>query len=176
MVENISDLGTSVFILPEGATKTSTARVVVLNSIATRIVDAQRRNGADYVFPVRGRRRGRLHTSAWKRAWIKAELPVDETVLKGVHNLRHTFDRRLRAADVPIETRKLLMGQANGDITTHYSAAELGELLVAAEKVTDRGIAQTPALTLIRLHRQGVGSAGRIKKGSSSLTGDTGAH
>jgi len=59
---NIPDLETSVFILPEGATKTGTARVVVLNSIAKRIVDAQRRNGADYVFPVRGRRRGRLHT------------------------------------------------------------------------------------------------------------------
>jgi len=156
---NIPDLGTSVFILPESATKTSTARVVVLNSIAKRIVDAQRRNGADYVFPVRGRRRGRLHTAAWKRAWIKAGLPVDETVLRGVHNLRHTFGRRLRAAGVPIETRKLLMGHANGDITTHYSAAELGELLAAAEKVTDRGIAQTPALTLIRRHARGVGKA-----------------
>jgi hypothetical protein len=53
---------------------------------------------------------------------------------------------------VPIETRKLLMGHANGDITTHYSAAELGELLAAAEKVTNRGIAQTPALPLIRRH------------------------
>jgi integrase len=67
---------------------------VVLNSIAKRIVDAQRRNGEDYVFPVRGRRRGRLHTSAWKRAWTNAGLPVDETVLKGVHNLRHTFGRK----------------------------------------------------------------------------------
>lgn len=160
---NIPDLDTSVFILPEGATKTCTARVVVLNSIAKRIVDAQRRNGADYVFPVRGRRRGRLHTSAWKRAWTRAGLPVDETALKGVHNLRHTFGRRLRAAGVPIETRKLLMGHANGDITTHYSAAELGELLAAAEKVTDRGIAQTPALTLIRRHAQGVGKVSEMK-------------
>lgn len=163
---NIPDLDTSVFILPAGATKTSTARVVVLNSIAKRIVDAQRRNGADYVFPVRGRRRGRLHTSARKRAWTRAGLPVDETVLKGVHNLRHTFGRRLRAAGVPIETRKLLMGHANGDITTHYSAAELGELLAAAEKVTDRGIAQTPALTLIRRHAQGVGKVSEVKEKS----------
>ena len=61
---NIPDLETSVFILPAGATKTSTARVVVLNSIAKRIVDAQRPNGTDYVFPVRGGRRVRLHTSA----------------------------------------------------------------------------------------------------------------
>jgi integrase len=160
---NIPDLGTAVFILPEGATKTSATRVVVLNSIAKRINDAQRRNGADYVFPVRGRRRRRLHTSAWKRAWIKAELPVDETVPKGVHNLPHTFGRRLHAAGVPIETRKLLMGHANGDITTHYSAAELGELLAAAEKVTDRGIAQNPALTLIPRHAQGVAKVLEVK-------------
>jgi len=94
---------------------------------------------------------------------IKAGLSVDETVLKGVNNLRHTFGRRLRAAGVPIETRKLLMGHANGDINTHYSAAELGELLAAAEKVTDRGIAQTPALTLIRRHAQGVGEVSEAK-------------
>ena len=162
---HIPDLDTSVFILPEGATKTNTARVVVLNSIAKRIIDAQRGNGADYVFPVRGGRRGRLHTSAWKRAWIKAELPVDETVLKGVHNLRHTFGRRLRAAGVPIETRKLLMGHANGDITTHYSAAELGELLSAAERITDRGTAQLPALAIIQGQKQSVGKTSEIKKG-----------
>lgn len=160
----IPDLETSVFVLPESATKSSTARVIVLNSVAKRVVDAQRATGSDYVFPVRGKRRAQLHTSAWKRAWVKAGLPVDRTVLKGVHNLRHTFGRRLRAAGVPIETRKLLMGHANGDITTHYSAAELGELLAAAEKVTDRGIAQTPALTLIRQKVQGVGKVSEVKK------------
>jgi hypothetical protein len=65
------------------------------------------------------------------------------------------------------------MGHANGDITTHYSAAELGELLAAAEKVTDRGIAQTPALTLIRQPcagcRKSVGSEGEIKRRVSGV-------
>jgi len=56
---------------------------------------------------------------------------------------------------VPIETRKLLMGHANGDITTHYSAAE---------KVTDRGIALAPALTLIMQKVQGVGKVSEVKK------------
>jgi integrase len=37
-----------------------------------------------------------------------------------VHNLRHSFGRRLRGAGVPLETRKLLLSHANGDITTHY--------------------------------------------------------
>jgi hypothetical protein len=80
-----------------------------------------------------------------------------------VHDLKHTFGRRLRAAGVPLETLKILLGHKNGDITTHYSAAELGELLAAAEKVTDRGIAQTPALTLIRRHAQGVGKVSEVK-------------
>jgi hypothetical protein len=39
---------------------------------------------------------------------------------------------------------------ANGGITTHYSAAELDELLAAAEKIVDRGIAQSPTLTVVR--------------------------
>ena len=36
-----------------------------------------------------------------------------------VHDLKHTFGRRLRAAGVPVETRKVLLGHRNGDITTH---------------------------------------------------------
>ena len=67
-----------------------------------------------------------------------------------MHNLRHTFGRRLRGAGVALETRKALLGHANGDITTQYSAAELGELLNAAEKIVDRGIAQSPTLTVVR--------------------------
>ena len=54
-----------------------------------------------------------------------------------VHDLKHTFGRRLRAAGVPLETRKVLPGHRNGDITTHYSAPELEELLKAANKVCE---------------------------------------
>ncbi len=46
-------------------------------------------------------------------------------------DLKHTFRRRLRAAGVPVEMRKVLLGHRNGDITTHYSAPELEELLEA---------------------------------------------
>ena len=52
-----------------------------------------------------------------------------------VHDLKHTFGRRLRAAGVPLETRKVLLGHKNGDITTHYSAPELEELIEAVNKV-----------------------------------------
>ena len=65
-------------------------------------------------------------------------LPQSEHVLKGVHNLKHTFGRRLRAARVPLEARRVLLGHTNRDITTHYSAPELAELVQAAERVCER--------------------------------------
>ncbi len=36
-----------------------------------------------------------------------------------------------------LETRKVLLGHRNGDITTHYSAPELEELLAAVNKVCE---------------------------------------
>lgn len=148
---DIPDLETSVFILSESITKTSTERVVVLNSIARRVIEARRGINRDFVFTYRGNPVGKLNSSAWKRSWKKAGLPIETGILKGVHNLRHTFGRRLRGAGVALETRKALLGHAHGDITTHYSAAELQELMDAVEKVVDRGIAQTPTMTVVKL-------------------------
>lgn len=76
-------------------------------------------------------------------------LPTEQGILKGVHNLRHTFGRRFRGAGVALETRKALLGHVNGDITTHYSAAELDELINAVEMIVDRGIVQSPTLMLV---------------------------
>ena len=123
------------------------------------------------MFTYRGNPVRKLRTSAWIRAWTKAGLPTDSTLLKGVHNLRHTFGRRLRGAGVPQETRKALLGHASGDITTHYSAAELGELLDAAEKVTDRGRAQSPTLTVIK--RQKEESVGKLSEMRGKVSGIT---
>ncbi|MES9926064.1 MAG: hypothetical protein ABW176_05790 [Candidatus Thiodiazotropha endolucinida] len=55
-----------------------------------------------------------------------------------------------------METHKvLLLGQKDGDIITHYSAAELNELLHWMERLTERGAIQTPTLTVLK--RQNVG-------------------
>jgi integrase len=163
----VPELDTTVFVLPDSETKTRTERVIVLNSIAKRIVDARRASAdaSGYVFSYRGKRLGTLRTSAWRRAWTRAGLPEDPQVMKGVHNLRHTCGRRLRAAGVPLETRKQLLGHASGDITTHYSAAELGELLTAVERITNRGIGHTPTLTVIDGQREGVGKVSEIAGG-----------
>ncbi len=42
-----------------------------------------------------------------------------------VHDLKHTFGRRLRAAGVGFEDRQDLLGHKSGRITTHYSQVEL---------------------------------------------------
>ena len=55
-------------------------------------------------------------------------------------------DQRRRAAGVPVETRKVLLGHENGDITTRYSAPELEELIGAVEKVCGK----SPALVVLK--------------------------
>jgi integrase len=162
---DVRQLNTSVFILPESLTKTSTERVVVLNTVAKRVVEARRGSHPDYVFSYRNKRLGNIRTSAWRRAWENAGLPTEDGILKGVHNLRHTFGRRLRGAGVALETRKALLGHANGDITTHYSQAELSELLDAAEKIINRGCLEAPTLTVVKRDIGGVGKLSETKKG-----------
>ncbi|MCG7883518.1 MAG: hypothetical protein AB2614_10740 [Candidatus Thiodiazotropha endolucinida] len=56
---------------------------------------------------------------------------------------------QFRGTGVPLEMRKALLGHANGDITTHYTAAERQELLITAEIIVDRSTTQTPTLTVV---------------------------
>jgi integrase len=165
---DMPERGTSVFILPASLTKTGAERVVVLNSIASRVIASRRGIHEEYVFTYRGKPVGKLRSSAWRRAWEVAGLSLQPGILKGVHNLRHTFGRRLRGAGVPLETRKALLGHANGDITTHYSAAELAELLNAAERIVDRGITQSPTLTVVR--RAADKDVGKVSENEKGLT------
>ncbi|MFZ0851001.1 MAG: tyrosine-type recombinase/integrase [Hyphomicrobiaceae bacterium] len=82
-------------------------------------------------------------TSGWKRARWRAELPQVR-----VHDLKHTFGRRLRAAGVSFEDRQDLRGHRSGRITTHYSAAELSRLIAAANSVCERDTAHAELVVL----------------------------
>jgi hypothetical protein len=66
-----------------------------------------------------------------------------------VHNLKHTFGRRLRAAGVRFEDRQDLLGHRSHRITTHYSAADLTRLIEAAESVCERD-GKRPELMVLR--------------------------
>ena len=60
-----------------------------------------------------------------------------------------------------LETRKALFGHSNGDITTHYSAAEIEELREASERIVRRDVAQMPALFLVKNGNVGKVSANK---------------
>lgn len=66
-----------------------------------------------------------------------------------VHDLKHTFGRRLRAANVTEEDPKALQGHKNGSITSRYSTAELQYLIEDANKVSATD-SRGPALTILR--------------------------
>jgi integrase len=140
----VPELDTSVFIVPGRYVKNAEDRLIVLNRTAASVVEAQRGKHATHVFAYQGSPVTRMLNSAWLRARKAAELPQVR-----VHDLKHTFGRRLRAAGVSFEDRQDLLGHRSGRITTHYSAAELSKLLEAANRVceSDR---RPPALVVLR--------------------------
>ena len=109
------------------------------------VIDEIRGQSQEYVFTYSGKPLTRMLSSAWIRARKRVGLHVR------VHDLKHTFGRRLRAAGVSFEDRQDLLGHKSGRITTHYSAAEIGNLIAAANKVcsTNHDIASS-TLTLLR--------------------------
>jgi integrase len=140
----IPQLNTTAFIIPEEFVKNGDERLVVLNQIAQSVVEEQRGKHSTHVFYYQGHPILRIYNSAWLRARKAAGL---EKVR--VHDLKHTFGRRLRAAGVSFEDRQDLLGHRSGRITTHYSAAELSNLIDAANTVCDRGQGR-PELVVLR--------------------------
>lgn len=140
----IPELDTSVFIIPGDKVKNREDRLVVLNQVAKSIIEEARGKSSEFVFTYKGLPITKIHNSAWKRVRAKVGLRNVR-----VHDLKHTFGRRLRAAGVPMETRKVLLGHRNGDITTHYSAPELEEMLEAANSVCAGKSGKTPALVVL---------------------------
>lgn len=100
-----------------------------------------------------------MNNTAWKAARERAakkwpeqyQEPAPEGFRRvRVHDLKHTFGRRLRAAGVSFEDRQDLLGHKSGRITTHYSQAELANLIAAAEKVCGSDSRKSPATTWLR--------------------------
>ena len=141
----VPELNISVFIIPGQNVKNKEDRLVVLNQVASSVIEEVRGNNSEHVFTYRGNPVKRLNNSAWKRV-----RKVTGLLMVRIHDLKHTFGRRLRAAGVPLETRKVLLGHRNGDITSHYSAPELEELLNAVDSVCYDNSGKTPALVMLR--------------------------
>ena len=146
----IPELNTSAFIIPGTNVKNGEDRLVVLNKVALSVVNEARGHHSEYVFTYAGKPLSRMLSSAWIRARKRVGLHVR------VHDLKHTFGRRLRAAGVSFEDRQDLLGHKSGRITTHYSAAEIGNLVNAANKICNvTRNSSSSSLTLLRCTNAG---------------------
>ncbi len=146
----IPELETSVFLIPAAAVKNREPRLVVLNKVAKSVIDGRRGKHPEYVFvfcyrsvwgPVTA-----MNNSAWDRVRKHKEVKLPYV---RIHDLKHTFDYRLRAAGVGFEDRQDLLGHKSNRITTHYSNSALRNLIEAANKACDRS-QQTSVLTLLK--------------------------
>jgi integrase len=147
----VPELGASVFLIPAARVKNGLDRLAVLNREAARVVEAQRGRHPSHVFTHRGKPVTRMLNHAWLKARRRAGLPEVR-----VHDLKHTFGRRLRAAGVSFEDRQDLLGHKSQRVTTHYSAADLGRLVAAANRVCGDA-AERPALVVLRRAPDAVG-------------------
>jgi integrase len=161
----VPELDTSVFVIPGERIKNGEERLVVLNRVAKSVVESLRGLHPVNVFvrnlgkDAAARPLAKIYNTAWKGARERAadawEKEHKETAPAGlrkirVHDLKHTFGRRLRAAGVSFEDRQDLLGHRSGRITTHYSQAELTSLIEAAERVCDTESRKSPATTWLR--------------------------
>jgi len=146
----VPEIDSSVFWIPADFTKNGEDKIVVLNSEAKAVIDRCRGNNETYVFSYQGKKISRVMSSGWKRARKSAGLPHVK-----VHDMRHTFGRRLRAANVSIEDREDLLGHKSTRMTTHYSAVELGNLIEATEKLCSSDGKKPSLLILRRRHLEG---------------------
>lgn len=162
----VPELDTSVFIIPPefgGRTKKSGVknreeRIVILNDVAKSVIDGQRGLHKTLVFPYEGRALHRMNDTAWRSArkraakkWVEefGSNPHPGFGRVRVHDLKHTFGRRLRAANISHEDRQVLLGHKSGNVTTHYSGAELAALIDAANRISQTKTS-TPVLTILR--------------------------
>jgi len=139
----------SVFIVPKRYVKgRKAAKVLVCNSIARSIIDAQRGKNAEFVFVYRRKRISRLDeeprmpyrpiermsNSGWETARRKAGLGDLH-----IHDLRHTVGMRLREAGVAEATVADVLWHSRQGMTAHYSVAQVREVYNALEKITTPG-------------------------------------
>lgn len=158
----VPELGTSVFIVPgyifdsenaSGATrqvKNGEDRLIILNKVAKSVVESARGQHPVFVFTYQGRQiTSGLNNTAWQKA--RKKVGIEQV---RIHDLKHTFGRRLRAAGVVLEDRQDLLGhKTKGHITTHYSAAELEKLLEAANSICDKQRCGTLLRTVKKLQQ-----------------------
>lgn len=121
----------TVFEIPGEYMKNGKPMTLILNRLARKEIESLRSRHPELVF---GEMRG-VTNKAWYRAWKEAGLPLDSDRKKGVHNLRHTFGKRLRDAGVDERDVQDLLHHMPKNVTRHYSEPELKKLKECLERI-----------------------------------------
>jgi integrase len=131
---HIPELNTSLFVIPGANTKNGLDRWVPLNDIARQIIAEVRHRHPVYVFTrADGRTRVcQMSNKAWKKGRDRLNLPVR------IQDLRHTFEHRLRMAQVSLEDRQDLLGLKSSRIIMSDDLIKIKYLIEIVGKVCCR--------------------------------------
>lgn len=132
----IAQLDVSVFIVPpmhvKGDEDHKRERVLVLNSVAQKVIEQRRGMHPTHVFTYRGHPITGMLNTAWENARKKAGVAD-----VNVHDLRHTVGLRLRESKVAETTISAILWHSNKSMTEHYSMAQIVEVYEALELIKD---------------------------------------
>jgi hypothetical protein len=103
------------------------------NDAAWSIVQGQRGKDPE-VFPYRGQRIDTMNNSAWQRARRNAGLCSVR-----IHDLRHTYATRLRAAGVPGRRPRSLARSCEPSMAGHYASTDIGPAYQTGGSALNRG-------------------------------------
>ncbi|WP_230427152.1 tyrosine-type recombinase/integrase [Collimonas humicola] len=138
----IPELKRSVFVVPASEFKGKRPHVAILNDVAMSVMESCRGVHKEFVFTYKQEVKDKklpqhepdrvdtINNTGWQKARSRANL----TQVR-VHDLRHTFGQRLRAAGVSSEDRKALMGHATSDMSEHYATPTIARLIEMANLV-----------------------------------------
>ena len=143
----IEELGLSIFVVPaeyvKGEDEIVQDQILVCNSVAQAAVEEARGQHKEFVFVYRRERADgkppkmkyrpieTMNNTAWQNARKAAGLGDLH-----VHDLRHTTATRLRESKIEHRTIASVLWHASGDITSHYTMAQIAELKDAMEAIT----------------------------------------
>lgn len=131
---DLSHMGYKGFLIPGEYQKNGIDFLLILNDLATEVLERWRGKHEDLVFPTKnGLVYNRFNNTAFKNARLRAGL-------KGKidwHSFRSTFATRLRAANVGKEDRALLLGHVTESLTTQYSWGEISKLRGCVQLLCD---------------------------------------
>ena len=124
------------FDIPGEFVKNRIRRVVLLNDIAKSVIQKRQGEHPKYVFVYKGHPVTSMGGTAFQKARKRAASRLASIRNVGIHNLKHTYGARLRAAGVPEEDRYFLTGhKGKMSMTTYYSAPELKKMLEYSNRV-----------------------------------------